>query len=147
MNKTGVRLRLAPNKRSTRRRSRVLRALRRCLAPSSPFLRHSRCPFAGSRLCKSVSCSELTVHISVYHRTVSSSEFDSPRSVCHHACSCALPSSRRVGLGNSYPARRVRTAPLAIPRRTITMTFYQFAHAGHCSCPSHCLSPHLRQCL
>ena len=30
----------------------------------------------------------------------------SPRSVCHHACLCALPSSRCVGLGNSYPARR-----------------------------------------
>jgi hypothetical protein len=43
----------------------------------------------------------------------------SPRSVCHCAYPCALPSSRRVGLGNSYPARRVRTTPLAIPCRTV----------------------------
>ncbi|ONM63053.1 glyoxalase I-like protein [Zea mays] len=49
MNKTGARLRLAPNKRLTRRRSRVLRASRRCLAPSSPFLCRSW-PLTPARL-------------------------------------------------------------------------------------------------
>jgi hypothetical protein len=70
--------------------------------------------------CKSVYCSELAIHRSVYHRPIPCSQFNFPKSVCHHTCLSvcfALVSWCETGADDT---------PSPYP----VVPFRQFAHAG-----------------